>query len=491
MRLGAARVRTLPWVLLWAIALVQVVTLHDNAEFVLFESGTAEHYGLIAAFVMTSAAWIDTRWRRPLVSAHLLVVIALIVRHPMGVVLERDGFLILFLAYFLTVACHLTSASPQLKFLAGSIVVAVALAETALSVSNRAPEWASLPDYGDVLGDEKPGGFLKPNLDLTVIGEGGGVRFMTNSLGFRNRAEVGGPPADDTRRVIFVGDSFVAGYRTDQEDTLGQRLQYSLTSEIGANVEVWLAGAGHPEAYLRYVREHAFTFVPDLVIVGITIGNDVASAYAVARRVSLEEGELADTYLPEEAYRRRWREQLSLRAHRSLHAWRIHKLLVAWLRPEGIGSWFHDVPGRVHMFDGIHALGLFFAREPIPQVARAWDTLAGYLKAIRDECRLHGTPCVFTVFPQRFQVNEREWRAVMFDFALDASAFDRALPNEVLAAICDDLNVECLDLLPGFQDARGSYYLLNGDMHWNAEGHRLAAELLSRELRFRRLITGP
>ncbi len=65
MRLGAARVRTLPWVLLWAIALVQVVTLHDNAEFVLFESGTAEHYGLIAAFVMTSAAWIDTRWRRP------------------------------------------------------------------------------------------------------------------------------------------------------------------------------------------------------------------------------------------------------------------------------------------------------------------------------------------------------------------------------------------------------------------------------------------
>ena len=65
--------------------------------------------------------------------------------------------------------------------------------------------------------------------------QGEPVRWVTNSQGFRNTQEITPLPAEDTLRVLLLGDSFIDGMRTGQQDTIGAVLERNLEQRLQQN----------------------------------------------------------------------------------------------------------------------------------------------------------------------------------------------------------------------------------------------------------------
>ena len=139
----------------------------------------------------------------------------------------------------------------------------------------------SLPSYGHVIAYDptRPGGHLRPNKNLLVRSDryGHGVRWVTNSQGYRNEHEITPWPAAGTLRILFYGDSFVDGMRTGQNNTIGAVLERELERRLDQPVEVVISGHNNPantwyhwQTFGRYIHPH-------FVILGLTLGNDIST----------------------------------------------------------------------------------------------------------------------------------------------------------------------------------------------------------------------
>ena len=268
-----------------------------------------------------------------------------------------------------------------------------------------------------------------------------------------------------------------------QENTLGHVLEQEL-SQFAENrwVEVLSAGAGQPDAYFDYLKQHGLKFDPDLVVVGITLANDMSQVYATKNNLSFKD-DLVSELLPDDAYSGDYTRLLPVRLDRSFYSWRGYRRIRPLLLPEGVGSWYDDVPGEVHAFDPSHALGYFYTRQTLTSVDQSFDEMERSLSGIVAICREARVELVFAIFPQRFQVSEREWRAAVFRYALDRNAFDLEHPNRRIHEMCDQLDARCTDLLdPMAQHSSKRLYLPRGDMHWSERGHRVAGEALANYL---------
>jgi lysophospholipase L1-like esterase len=87
-----------------------------------------------------------------------------------------------------------------------------------------------------------------------------------NSLGLRGPEPAARPPGG--LRVILLGDSFVAGFEVEQDETFAARLEPLLTRRLGRPVEVINAGVrgyGTDQSLLWY-RERGRALRPDLVV---------------------------------------------------------------------------------------------------------------------------------------------------------------------------------------------------------------------------------
>lgn len=470
----------------WFLCLFQILTISSHTPFIVLSPWSVEHYGLLVLYLVSSLWWLERFRNKAVVSFHLALVLALMLLHPLTLYFGRDGALIVIGLYFLVALHSLTSLRKQYVLLAASLFVSCLLLEGLLSVLDDSSSEAAhdLHDYGDVMGEYGEAGFLIPNLDLEILGESGRARFITNRFGFRNEKDIDYQKPPGSYRVLLLGDSFIAGYRTDQAETFGKVLEEKLDRSLEHEpVEVLLAGAGHPGMYFELVRDHALEFHPDLIVIGITLGNDISQSYAGRRGLPFDTGVIASTWLPDDAYQPSYPAQLPLKIDRSLRSWRTYQLLSRLLWSHPIGSWNLDPPGRVHVFDAIHSLGHFYSRQSIPMVEDSYDDLLFYLYGIHSVCERNNVDLVMVLLPQRFQVSERDWRATVFAYGLDASAFDLLKPNRRILTWCRDNGVHCLDLLPELQTAPTSpLYLPLGDMHWNAEGQRLGAERLAQFL---------
>ncbi len=78
----------------------------------------------------------------------------------------------------------------------------------------------------------REGGHLVPLLDVLARGEhrGQAVRWVTNSKGYRNDSEFAYEVPEGTYRILLMGDSYVDGFRTDQERTIGYLLERHLNN---------------------------------------------------------------------------------------------------------------------------------------------------------------------------------------------------------------------------------------------------------------------
>jgi hypothetical protein len=112
-----------------------------------------------------------------------------------------------------------------------------------------------------------------------------GKRITINSLGYRGREFTRAKPPGKTR-ILFVGDSFTYGYGVDDEHTVPRLVEDRLREKL-PNIEVINAGF-HGSSLMQYdlfLREEGYALDPDMIVMLIFAGNDLADLlYNVVER---------------------------------------------------------------------------------------------------------------------------------------------------------------------------------------------------------------
>ena len=134
-------------------------------------------------------------------------------------------------------------------------------------------------DYNDVYGTLEEGGCLKKNFKGYVVGASGNfVYWQTNSKGFRNTKEFDYIPASNVLRILSIGDSFTAGYRIGQNETFSFLLEKWINKTYKKS-EVLISCIEEPTTGLYYLSKFGQKYNPDIILLGITIGNDIAQTF--------------------------------------------------------------------------------------------------------------------------------------------------------------------------------------------------------------------
>ncbi len=376
-----------------------------------------------------------------------------------------------------------------------SVVVALAVAETGLRLAEGLQTEEDVLDYKDTWRKEGlgPGGFLKEGFSGWVRdGYGGTVRWVNNADGFRRVEEVTRERQPGTLRILSLGDSFTAGYRVGQEETFSHLLEEHLEAAgPWRDVEVLISVVEEPATGLRYLETHGIGWRPDWVLLGLTLGNDVAQTYATLDPRQGDDALIADLktwILPPECFDGESAEPPERARPEADPAGGLRLLELVQSALQSVGQ--HEAPqavtslwdeyARPRLFDN-NGLGMYLAPAP-PRIDTAYDRLDSVLEGYREACAAHGIGFAVVWFPQRYQVQPRDWTATVRTYGLDPECFDLRAPNRRLQAFCRRAGIPCLDPTPamsrGFEETGRSLYLPRGDMHWNARGHRALADAI-------------
>jgi hypothetical protein len=161
-----------------------------------------------------------------------------------------------------------------------STALAVFLAERILKAWDRY-QHDKFIDYADTWRPDGlgPGGYLRANFVADVIGEGDRlVPWRTNAQGLRYEVDLAQRPPAGTKRLLVVGDSFAAGYRTGQSETFAARAEAE-PRRGGHRVEMPIAVVEEPVTGLFWLQQHGLALAPDGVLLTICLCNDIAQAY--------------------------------------------------------------------------------------------------------------------------------------------------------------------------------------------------------------------
>jgi hypothetical protein len=371
--------------------------------------------------------------------------------------------------------------------------VALVLAEFSLGKLKQYQRQKFL-DYGNTMrtGGLGQGGYLQENVTLHVIdGLGGTVRWSNNGAGFRNDEEFNQEPPPGILRILSLGDSFNAGYRVGQHETFSFLREQWIKQHLGTS-EVLVSAVEEPTTALYYLNKFGLTFHPHIVILGITLGNDIVQSHiyldpkggyslsVLNDKVTIDRTEASigvgtfEKYdIPAIYLQHRNYFETKVDAVKN---WFRNLFLLRRLYQDSLGitSWYPatDVP---KLFDICNGLGVFL-QPPPPMIEEAYQRLFKIVLAFQTICQKQGIVFVVQLFPQRYQVQPLDWERTVERYRLDKSAFDLMEPNQKIAKFCSEHKIVLIDpteaMAQRYALTGKNMYLPYGDMHWSREGHR-------------------
>jgi hypothetical protein len=307
-------------------------------------------------------------------------------------------------------------------------------------------------------------------------------------------------------RVFALGDSFVKPRGEMTADQVFFRLVESyMERRLGdpSLVEFFHFGlSGYSQIQERaLLRKFLPGYHPDLVIVQVYVGNDVAENGAIIQR-ELSRGQISaknpagvvsgNPVVGSTARTRieylitSTKQWLALHSYVYRLASAVKHTLIA--RREAPGRYAPEFEGdesvtldvrAVRTMDPVATnLHVFDLLSPARQgaLADAWRSTGELTDQIRDLCQKAGAKLLFVLIPQRVQVLDDLWRRSLHEYRLDESMFDRDLSNRRWVELLQAAAVEVVDLLPVYRLAhrRGENPYEPGG-HIGKEGHAMTA----------------
>ena len=363
----------------------------------------------------------------------------------------------------------------NLGLLAGSMILSLVMAECVVRFlyPQQLAVWHTMPD-GLVI--------HPPGLDTYLAEFKQQVRF--NSLGMRDR-EHAADKAEGTTRVLVLGDSFMEALQVSFEESFSHRLESRLRKTLGPHVDVIncsVSGWGQ-DAQLAYLQKYGRDLKPDLILVAMTLHNDVLDNMQ-GRFYSMAQGRLAPVSVPRISD---W-EYNTLRikgyfASRS-HLWQL------------VRKWKHlgEIREVASALDR-HVLQVVQGGDEPAELQRGWQVTSELLKGIRDAGKGLGAETAVMLIPLRYQLEPDSLRKFREAAGVTSGNAVVDRPQQLMKKLGREAGLEIIDLLPVFQSqtasaghsrSDGSLHLQEG--HWNTMGHRLAANIAADEIVKRQLL---
>ncbi len=308
------------------------------------------------------------------------------------------------------------------------------------------------------------------------------VRF--NSLGMRDR-EHAKEKAEGTKRVLVMGDSFMEALQVSFDDSFPHQLESRLRETLNPRVDVIncaVSGWGQ-DAQLAYLQKYGRDLKPDLILVAMTLHNDVLDNMQ-GRFYSMVEGRLAPVSVQRMSdweYRAlRFKGYLASRSH-------LVQLLRKWKNLREI----RDVTSALNT----HVLQITQGAAEPEELQRGWKLTFELLKGIRDAGRTLGAETAVMLIPLRYQLEPDSLRQFQQAAGVTKNSLVIDRPQQLIRDFGREAGLDIVDLLPAFQSltksggdspSHGSLHLQEG--HWNATGHRLAADIAADEIVKRHLL---
>lgn len=302
-------------------------------------------------------------------------------------------------------------------------------------VASRRLVWEKFPAPGAGYTLMKPGSHY----------EWQGIPVDVNSHGLRSPETTLDKPLA-VLRILNLGDSSVMGWGVRLEDTFGQQLEESLNRQNNLSDRVEVINAGVPgwnlENALAYLQDEGIKFDPDLVILAMSMSNDINgdSALLARGRPAPIEWLRAKTYF-----------------------WPFLTVQMRWMAARAAGR---DRPDEILPPANP---AKYFPQEP---ASVRWEEIWQNVSAIQHIAAENGSPMVIVLLPVEFQVVDESFPT---------------LAQEILTARAGEAGIQVLDMLPVFRQAcsqkpgdacqlEDRYLFADVWMHPSALGHRLIAD---------------
>ena len=323
------------------------------------------------------------------------------------------------------------------------------------------------------------------------------VEVAINGHGLRD-VERDYPRPPSTFRMLALGDSFIEAYSVPLDDAVTRVLQASL-DRPGCPTEVINGGTAAystDQEYLFYADEGA-RYEPQVVVLFFyyndVLFNALADHFGTPKPLlHSHDGVLAIANAPVPAPPRPrtptpppTEARTSERPRSVLFDWVRQRLRRgapgAYTALARVGLW--PVPRVETPHDQLKV----YRTRPIADIEAAWEATEAILRALDEEVRAHGARLLVAYIPSRMEVSDRDWDLTQRRYGMEPGKWDRGRVAQRLAEIGGAAGFPVLDLTPSLRKAQGTwagpYYVDDG--HWNALGHRVAAQAVERDLRQR------
>jgi hypothetical protein len=293
-----------------------------------------------------------------------------------------------------------------------------------------------------------------------------GHEVSFNWAGMRDREHAEEKPVG-VFRVLLLGDSFIEALQVPFEASLPGLLEKALIEQTGKSIEVVSAGVSGwgTDDELRYLTRYGLEYQPDLVVVAMTLHNDISD------NLRQNWHRVQNGMLVEQP-----REPIPFLDYKLLQL----KAFVA-TRFQTYQLWRRVRHGREIRQVGrqldSHVIQLFQDPTPdgIAEGARLTGLLLRRIQAVADSA---GAQVVLVLLPLKYQLSESSFAAFVAASGVPQDAMRVAKPQELIAPFAAGLGMPVIDLAPVFRrwtaDSATPLYL-TWDGHWNAAGHTLAA----------------
>lgn len=320
---------------------------------------------------------------------------------------------------------------------------------------------------------------LRPNFSGRLAQGEFDTRIRINNLGYRGDDF---PAAKgDAFRVLIAGDSFTFGWGVNDAEaypaTLQARLAAAMPERHPQVINAGFAACYSPDTYYLYLKREGLQLAPDVIVIGLYIGNDLDNPAASENEWTAVDNEglplriqNRETHVVGNVYMPRY---VPFR-------YRVPVLNRLHLFQAIADAWWELKPRLTSLTTAtvVHAQG-----EPetaVPYIYRTSyaertnEVLARVktlLKASKARADGAGIPLYVMLIPEDLQMNPS---------AFDGLPAEIDKPQRLLKEFFDAAGIRHLDLLPWLRErAAGRPIYFPGDRHWNALGHALAAERLA------------
>ncbi len=347
---------------------------------------------------------------------------------------------------------------------------------------------------------------LRANIAGTYQREGRNY-VSINSVGLRDREHALAKPAN-TVRIALLGDSYCEALQVPLEQTFWWQLQQQLEAcdqFKGKHVEIinfGVSGFGTAQELIT-LRQQVWQYSPDMVMLLLTTNNDISDNVRSLKKTDqipyfFYQG---DQLVEDDSFR-----------NSAQHRWRL---------VNRVGRWFRDNLRLVQLgyeaqllmktkLDERRARQQLSVSAPAPSQPKptpadisvenviyleprdpvwkeAWRVTEGLLKQINSEVTSQGAKFLLIVGSNPIQAHPD--RAVRERFKTYLGVDDLFYPNQRLSQFANREGINFFDLAePMERYAEQSKVYLHGfgkelgNGHWNANGHRRAAELITQKM---------